>query len=327
MKFVAFVCFIMSGASCLAINELGTLEVAKKNCPAIFVPGNVLEYSIEDVSGYVFNGEAERCFDGDMAEKDAELYQEAALDAKANLHKFLKKKTGASSVQVSGAVKLYEYPEGKMRRVVLFAAKKNIVASLARNEPVKPTGENASTVNENRSAINENNVSANESIPKKEEFRNLPEGKDAPVSPVATNVAAAVPPNADARMAIGQGAVQTSKVDRIAAYLKQIADNPGDCIAMSKAAKLYARQRNLAEAKRLYSKIVNTVITDERMDKEFASGLLMESARFEKGIGDVNLALKYYRLVIRCDGLRRWGLREQVAEANKNISELLLVAF
>ena len=125
----AFV-FVMFSFFCsflaFAIIELGSLDVARKNHPAVFVPGNVLEYTVGTVNGYVYNGEAEKCFDGDMAESDAELFQEATLDAKKNLYKHLTKEDKTLTVRMNGVKKLYEYSEEKMRRVVLFVAKSDV---------------------------------------------------------------------------------------------------------------------------------------------------------------------------------------------------------
>ena len=41
--------------SAFALNDLGSLDDARKNHPAIFVSGNVLEYTINKVNGYVYN--------------------------------------------------------------------------------------------------------------------------------------------------------------------------------------------------------------------------------------------------------------------------------
>jgi len=111
-----------------ALGELGDIVEAKEKHPAVFVPGNVLEYTIAGTAGYVFNGEAEQCFTGDLAESDSELYREAVLDAKNNLRKYLVERTGAKAFQMSGVKKLYEYADGKMRRVVLFLAKEALSA-------------------------------------------------------------------------------------------------------------------------------------------------------------------------------------------------------
>lgn len=305
------VCLCMAA---FAINELGDLNAARKNHPAIFVPGNVLEYSVGGELGYVFNGEAERCFDGEMAENDSELYQEAVLDAKASLLKFLKKDSDTDSVRLSGVTKLYEYPDGEMRRVVLYVAKKNVFRS-AQQSGCSPQGGMAKSGD--AGGVEGGRIEAETTARK-------------PVETVDSSATSKTNVNETMMLPEVSGTVDesgsaTANTNRIAMYLKQIEDNPNDCIAMSKAAKLYARQGDLGKAKGLYAKIVNCVIADEKMDKWFASGLMMEAARFEKGTGDVNLALKYYRLFVRCDGLRRWKLHELVSEANKNISDLLLL--
>ena len=289
--------------STFALNELGNLADAREKHPAIFVSGNVLEYSIAGTSGYVFNGEAEQCFAGDMAEGDSELYQEAVLNAKNNLRKYLVKRMKADAFQLSGVRKLYEYPEGKMRRVVLFVGKEAISACSAQ-------------------AITEGDVRTNVVSNSKGGMRATE--KSVAFNPVPSNMVDSA--SCNAAPCVKEGENVTSRVDKIAIYLKQIHDNPNDCIAMSKAAKIYARQGNLSDASMLYGRIVKVVLANERMDKMFAAGLLMESARFERNSGNINCALKYYRLFNRCDGLRRWKLHDMVDEANKNITALLLKA-
>lgn len=293
--------------STLALNELGNLAVAREKHPAIFVSGNVLEYSIAGTAGYVFNGEAEQCFTGDMAESDSELYQEAVLDAKNNLRKYLIEHTKVEAFQMSGVRKLYEYPDGKMRRVVLFVAKEAISAC-----PVQTTFTCYVRTN---MVENTNGVLT-------------PMPTSVAPGAISSNIVAAASSNATpcVKSPDKRSEETSSRVDRLAIYLKQINDDPNDCVAMSKAAKTYARQGNLADASLLYGRIVKVVLANEKMDKMFAAGLLMEAARFERNNGNIDYALKYYRLFNRCDGLRRWKLHDMVDEANKNISSLLLKA-
>ncbi len=117
----------VSGSFCAqALNELGTLSQARKAHEAVFVPGNVLTYEIAGTWGYVFNGEAENLFSGKMSEKDSDLYREALLDAKKNLLIWLKKRYPGKGFSFGECVKLYEYPEGNMRRVVCFIKRTNV---------------------------------------------------------------------------------------------------------------------------------------------------------------------------------------------------------
>ena len=266
---------VLTSMTVFALDDLGTLEKAREEHPAIFVPGNVLEYTIGNEIGYVYNGEAEKCFEGELAESDAELFQEASLDAKKNLYDFLTKDDKSLEVQMSGVRKLYEFAEAKMRRVVLFVGKDKVSVTARPKRKLELSDSTAAT-------------------------------------PVQTD---------------GKAVENDGARDMLPIYLDAIAKSPTDCISMSRAAKLYARRNDIQAAKKMYSRVVRQVVADEHMDKEFAAGLLSEAARFEAANGDGDCALKYYRLIIQCDTMRRWSLREQVDEANKNISQLLLKVF
>ena len=299
---------ILMSMTAFAVNDLGSLEKARKDHPAIFVPGNALEYTIDNEIGYVYNGEAEKCFEGALAESDAELFQEASLDAKRNLYKFLTKDDKSLEVQMGEARKLYEFAEAKMRRVVMFVCKDkvSVVAKSKLNHGVSNSV--VDTVEAKAPVVVKN--------------MNSQERSEAQL---ITNVAmaATLDPVSNDRKDVEK----ETPADMLPIYLDAIAKSPTDCISMSKAAKLYARRNDIATAKKMYSRVVKQVVADEHMDKEFAAGLLLEAAKFEAANGDVDCALKYYRLIVRCDGMRRWSLHEQVDEANKNISQLLLKAF
>lgn len=292
MKFILSTLVITSIAtSGWGVNDLGALSEAMKTHPAIFIPGNVLKYTISGAKGFVYNGESEKCFSGDMAEKDSELYQEAVLDAKRNLIAFLCKQNPSAEISISGAVKLYEYPEENMRRVVCFV-KEDMVSIKARS---------AKRITEASEELKVSIINTNQLTQKVV--------KELVKEPIKDN-------NPLPKMSSDESPLDSC--------LKEIAKNPSDCTFRSRAAKMYIRQGDLVKASRMYADIVGLVISNERIDKEFGAGLLMEAAKFERRYGDTNTALKYYRLLVRCDGLRRWKLDEKVSEANKNIADLLL---
>lgn len=299
---------ILTSLTGFALDDLGTLEKAKKDHPAIFVPGNVLEYSVGNEIGYVYNGESEKCFEGDLAESDTDLFQEASLDAKKNLYDFLTKDNKSLQIQMSGARKLYEFAEGKMRRVVMFVGKDKVNVTAMAKRGFEVLSAEVVHVADKASSV-AGSTNSQERIDAK------------------SNTSARVVANFDPSRTDQKAVENESSNDRLPIYLNAIAKTPTDCISMSKAAKLYARRNDIAMAKKMYSKVVKQVVADEHMDKEFAAGLLLEAAKFEATNGDVDCALKYYRLIIRCDGMRRWSLHEQVDEANRNISQLLLKAY
>lgn len=314
----------------IGLNELGELSFAKKNHPAVFATGNVLDYNVGGVVGYTYNGEAEQCFSGNMAESDSELYQEAVLDANNNLHKFLTKSDKSKSIHISGAQKIYEYSEGKMRRIVMFVAKNNVVISkneeassiVVANDAVKSFVPELGKEQENKvGGVKQHGGELKEEILSdvKQKSETVACGEKSEIKRASKMT------QENKKVALANE--QEEILDPLEQYLENIASNPTDCISMSKAAKIFSRRGEYRRAKSMYADIVKTVIADERMDKEFAAGLLMEAAKYTKESGDINCAVKYYRLIIRCDGMRRWGLHEQVDEANKNISQLLLKTF
>ena len=287
--------FLLLSNSAFALNDLGSLDDARKNHPAIFVSGNVLEYTINKINGYVYNGEAKQMFEGVGRNGDAQLYRKAELDAKANLCKFLTKNDTTLSVQMSGSRKLYEFVEGKMRRVILFVAKQDV--SVIKKEV---------------------GVFPRRADDRKKTIETTPPASIAQCNDALTNSAAQ---KKDPEI------VAVVAKDRLAECLERIAKDHTDCIAMSMAAEIYSSRGATSDARNLYAKIVDRVAADESMDKEYAASLLLAAAEFEQKAGNGELALKYYRLIIRCDGLRRWRLTEEIEEANKNISLLLLKAF
>ncbi len=118
----------------VALDELGVLAEAQRKHPAVFIPGNVLRYTLADTPGYLFNGEAEQDFSGDLSESDSELYREALADAKVNLSAFFAQKVPGKTLTLRAVRTLYAFPEGKLRRVVCFVAEGDISFS----EPTPP---------------------------------------------------------------------------------------------------------------------------------------------------------------------------------------------
>lgn len=279
-----------AAVNAFGINDLGALEIAKKNHPAIFISENVLEYTVSGVVGYIYNGEAEKCFSGDVAEKDSELYQEAELNAKKNLLAFLSKGESEVEVRISRGRKLYQFAEGNIRRVVCFVDKKDVSVSIVKPEP---------TNDDKHSEIPGNFNVVTNAIPN--------------------------PQTIESEKIIPESSASDNR-NPIEKCLRELEQNPCDCTIMSRLAKLYVRQGDLLAAKRMYSDIVKIVVKNEQIDKDFGSELLLEAGKFERRYGDANTAVKYYRLLVRCDGLRRWHLHKSVAEANRYIADLLLLA-
>lgn len=261
----------------LAANELGTLTEAHKHHPAVFVSGNVLPYTVSGVEGYTYIGEAEQYFTGNQAESDSELYQEACLDAKGNLLRYLRKGRPACQVALSGAIVMYQYVEGKMRYVVCFVPKDSVVIKERKQEAKR---EEVAKV----------------SIPKSDTA-------NAPFSSKAESV---------------------PLLERMASLEKKVEGNPSDCLLHCRLARTQIRAGNEVAAAEQYQIVFKIVISKDEIDKIIASESLIEGAQFFENIGAYERALRFYRMVIRCNDMRHWGLSSEVALANKKISELLL---
>ena len=273
---------VMIASAGFCIDDFGPLEKAKKTLPAIFVPDNVLIETCNGAECYVYNGVAERCFSGAMAEPDAELYREAVADAKRNLFAHLTKGDKRKTVELSGGTIAYQYSEDKLFRAICLVPKSKVVVRL--EQPPKPPCDTS----------------------------------------VVTNNTVAPLVKKDAEDVKKEMSPQTSVEDRISAYKEKLAVRPDDCVTAMRLARLYERNGDFASADTCYRKIVSTIVSNGKFDKELAADFLIEIAEKEESRGDFAAALKHYRLILRCDSLRRWGMEDIVQKANVAVSRVAL---
>lgn len=333
MKTLAVLCVGMVLAPRVyAVNDLGPIDIARSQHPAVFVPCNVLEYTVGGEQGYVFGGEAAQCFG--TALPDSRLYRAAMLDARRNLYKFLTKNDKSKSVEMSGARPLYQYAEKEMRRVVLFVQKDKVrVFDVPTPVPVKKPAPVAETVVQS-GVVQSDKISADAGISPAETNTTSSLLSSVVIeTPSTSSDSVAVPINtaavvqASCEMVSEASEAPAAQVDQLAVYLRRMEASPNDCTILSEVARLYAERDNIPQASSIYAKLVQCVRNDAKMDKVSAVQFLMEAAEFEKEYGDAQRALDYYRIFVRCDGERGWKLPEQVSEAQKNISQLLLKTF
>lgn len=303
---------LLAAGAALAANaadELGPLPEARKRHPAVFVCGNVVPYTVSGKDGYAFAGEAEQSFAGDLAESDAELYQEARLAARGNLVNFIKKKHPDCSVSMSGSLVMYQFPEGKLRRVVCFVEKSSIQiskagktdASAAGTSAAKPTEKEASTKTKAVCEVQKGDCrKAKASVP--DVGTVLRETESVPV----------------------EGVGKVSLDDKIKTLEEKVSRSPSDCLLRCRMARTLAKAGRQSEAAGQYEEIFRIVIADDRCDKTIAAESLMEGAQFFEDVGVKERALKFYRFLIRCNDLRRWKLDREVSVANAKIADLLL---
>lgn len=281
-RFIACAIVVMIAGAGFCIDDFGPLEKAKKALPAMFIPGNVLVEICNGVEYYVYNGVAEQCFSGAMAESDAELYREAVADAKRNLFAYLTKGDKSKTVELSGATIAYQYSEDKLFRAICLVPKSKVVVRLV--PPPKPPCDTSAVTNNT-------------------------------VAPLAKKDAADVK---------GETPQLPSVEDRISAYKEKLAVHPDDCVTAMRLARLYERNGDFVNADMCYRKIVSTIVSNEKFDKELAADFLLEIAEKEESRGDFATALKHYRLILRCDSLRRWGMEDVVQKANIAVSRVAL---
>lgn len=281
-RFIACAIVVIIASAGFCVDDFGPLEKAKKALPAIFVPGNVLIETCNGVEYYVYNGVAERCFSGAMAEPDAELYREAVADAKRNLFAHLTKGDKRKTVELSGVTIAYQYSEDKLFRAICLVPKSKVVVRLA--QPPKPPCDTSAVTNNTVAPLVKKDAEAD-----KKEMSPLP-----------------------------------SVEDRISAYKEKLAVHPDDCVTAMRLARLYERNSDFANADMCYRKIVSAIVSNEKFDRELAADFLLEIAGKEESRGDFATALKHYRLILRCDSLRRWRMEDVVQKANAAISRVAL---
>lgn len=119
----------LTASAAFARDDLGSFADARAAWPDAFVPGKVATIDRAGEELYAFAGEAESFFPGEMAESDAELYEEATLDAKTRFYETMAGDNPSRSVSLSGLRVAYRWAEGPLRRVVCVVPRRNVAVS------------------------------------------------------------------------------------------------------------------------------------------------------------------------------------------------------
>lgn len=108
--------------------------------PDAFVPGKVAVVEYRGESCYAFAGEAEDFFPGEGLETEAELHDEAVLDAKSHFYEVLSGGDPSRVIGLSGAFVAYWWAEGPMRYVVCMVPVPAVTVSpsMVEAEPAVP---------------------------------------------------------------------------------------------------------------------------------------------------------------------------------------------
>lgn len=88
---------------------------------------------------YAFAGEAEDLFPGEGRETEAELHEEAVLDAKAHFFEVLSDGDPSRVVGLSGAFVAYRWADGPMRHVVCMVPVSAVTVTPPVEEETSPT--------------------------------------------------------------------------------------------------------------------------------------------------------------------------------------------
>lgn len=270
----------------LAKDELGPIETARKAYPDAFAPGMVAEVDCGGVRCYAFAGEAEQCFSGKYAESEAELFEEATLDAKARFFAVLGKGDPGAVITMGGLRTAYQYTDGAFRRVVCVVPAESVSVSF----PPAPQTSPASI------------------------------GSD-PGGEVAKGKARETGDGGKPSAVAKADAEEEDEIPwemKLRKCRERIRENSKDFALYLRMAHIQAEGGFPAKANRCYERMFvllaeNTSVTD--IDK---APLFLEAAEYARDNGKPSDALKRFRL------LSKLGLKGYTRQATAEISRLLL---
>jgi len=313
--FVAIL-FIAFGISCAMSATFGDLNSAKKKYPDIFIPKNVVEMKYQGTQCYVFNGMAEQYFSGELAETDAELHREAEMDAKCNLYSFLSKGNSHIVISVSGIHSVFTYKEGKFYHAVFVVPKEN-VSIKTKTTPAQPQVLVSPQAIDHGTAQSSGKTTL--SVPP-----TANEKKDISGTNNITIVIIDTAQSASGKLENTCPDQSVSIDERLKKYTEKLQNNPADIYLMIRIANLYKRTGNTNKANQFYYRAIEQSLDDKNGNKVIAMHVMLQAAQFEEECGNYPKALKYYRLFIKCNNLKKWGMNTTVNEVNAKISKLLL---
>jgi len=280
---------LVAASAAMAENEFGDCAAARAAHPDFFRPGVVTIAALNGEDWYVYCGDAEKCF---KEESDSELYEEAAVQAKMNLFNYFAKDNPGVRVEVSFARKMYQYPDGAFRCVVM-GAKRSDVKVTSGGDMSKSTNGDA--------------------------------GKDVPLcvdAPRAKMESVKKGTSVEERenATDGQKIPDAMTLDeKIVILLSRIEKNPEDFHTHIRLARLFVKQGKQDRALRHYGQAAAIMLPNATALLPDDVDDLLESAKYEESHGELARALKHYRAV-----LRTGGNPDAVRYANGRVSTLLL---
>jgi len=265
---------VLVASATFAKDDLGPFADARSSWPDAFVPGKVATVDLAGEALYAFAGEAESFFDGELAESNAELYEEATLDAKARFYETMSEGDTSRSVSLSGLRVAYRWTEGPMRRVVCVVPRRNVKVSPSVSTPTPAAA-----------------------LPGPSEPDS---GGTAPIP--ASDMA---PPPASDTAPLPAHATEADEVSspdeipveaKIRACREQLAESPDDPLLRLRLARLFAQSGQASRATRHYNALVKRLASDRNaMPIHDAASAMVEAAEHARATGNEAQALKFYR--------------------------------
>ena len=287
---IIFFALLASSTVLFAFEDLGKIDVARKEHPEIFIPGSIHAMMVNGKLSYVFMGQSEQCFSGEFAEPESELYEEATLSAKNFLYETLSDGDKAATITVSHCATLYRFNDKKTYSVILFVPKNHV--SISKTVKVqRPVV--APAVPEPLSAANKSQPTKTPDTSSKQMSRGVvSENKDTP------DGMKIVSQLKDAEM---NGTRDLSALERRKKkYVLRLEKDANDPIANFNLGKIYEAENNFTGALKYYQKAVNAVSRDEFFDQQEKVNMILSTAQLWEKLEKNHLALKYYYLLLKC---------------------------
>ncbi len=270
---VIFYSAILATISTRGENELGPFEEARAAWPDAFVPGNLIVVDYNGEPHYAFAGEAEDFFPDEGFESEAELQEEAILDAKARFFSSLSGNGENCTVSMKGVTVAYRWVDGPMHYVVCIVPKRLVSVS-----PDNSTQSDCGNSVMATPSTPDVSVSAEPAPETKDRDNSLSKPSPDPV----------------------ERGEPTTVENAIRICRQRLTDNPNDLATRLRLARLFGETGQDGRAKRHYAAIVRHLATSRgSMSVHDAASAVIEAARHAESIRDEASALKFYRVALR----------------------------
>jgi len=284
-------------ASCgQAFEDLGSVEKARREYPMIFVPEHVQSIRINGQDCWVFAGQAERFVE---SESESELWQEAALSARASLFAYLTKDKPEHEVVMEGCSPLYRTKEGKIHTMVLSVprdkvkvAKKECKDSVAIGGPDAGLALPAPSLPDILPAQPVAAVADNRA-----ESKSVPEnagasGREKELSQPGVQVPA------QAKPVEVQKTAKRSPAEKISKYRAQLENDRTNWKVGRRLGVLLSQSGELADASNCLNEAARNALTDTNADDMDRVCCLRDAALVNEKAGQLSRALKYFRMIL-----------------------------